>query len=167
MKLSVTKKKLKSNQEATSYYYTQAAGKDENPFLTDDASLTQVDAQQTLLAGDKARSGHVRTAGPPARPPPPKSRNSSPAPVALIKPPPKSAFDDLDVSIREAFGGSPSKSFPLKGGNGAVGSQAPNQSVAGSSSQHHAFAPNTHMFASPVKGVANVNSVAAIGGGSL
>lgn len=133
--------------------------------MTDD--VTQGDAQQTLLAGEKARDGHVRAVGPPARPPPPRndgSRTSSPA-YALNKAPPKGAFDDLNDSIREAFGGSPSKSFPPQGG-AAGGSQDQPQPVAGlfgSSSQQHAFAPNTQMFSSPGKG----DSVAAIGGGSV
>jgi hypothetical protein len=131
--------------------------------LTDDNE----GAQQTLIAGEKARSGHVRAAGPPARPPPPKA-NGSPA---FKAPPPKSAFDDLDDSIREAFGGSPLNSFPLQGGGGAAvglqGQQQPVAGIFGSSSQQHAFAPNTDMFSSPVKGVSNIDSVAAIGGGSL
>lgn len=147
-----------------------AAGREDNPFLTDDASVTQVDAQQSLLAGEKARDGHVRAAGPPARPPPPKangSRTSSPA-MAAARAPPKSAFDDLDDSIRLAFGGSPSKTFPLHGGSavGARDQQQPVAGIFGSSSQQHAFAPNTEMYSSPVKGVPNVDSVAAIGGGS-
>jgi hypothetical protein len=136
--------------------------------LTDDVD----GAQQT--AGEKARSGHVRAAGPPARPPPPKSnglQTASPAHGGAFKAPsPKNAFDDLDDSIREAFGGSPSKSFPLQGGGAAVGLQGQQQPVAGifgSSSQQHAFAPNTQTFSSPVKGVSNIDSVAAIGGGSL
>lgn len=128
-------------------------------------SVSQVDAQQNLLAGDKSRDGHSRAiGGPPARPPPPKT--SSPA-YGVVKP--KSAFDDLNDSIREAFGGSPSKSFPSKGGS-AVGSWDHQQPVAGlygSSPQQHAFAPNTNVYSSPVKGVSNVDSVAAIGGGSL
>lgn len=146
------------------------SGKDENPFLTDDID----GAQQSLLAGEKARSGHFKAAGPPARPPPPKAnelQTASPAHGAFKASQPKSAFDDLDDSIREAFGGSPSKSFTLQGGGGvAVGLQGQQQPVAGlfgSSSQQHAFAPNTDMFSSPVKGVSNVDSVAAIGGGSL
>lgn len=148
----------------------QAAGKEENPFLTDDASVTQANAQQTL-AGEKARDGHVRAAGPPTRPPPPKSNethSSSPA-HGISTMPAKSAFDDLNDTIREAFGGSPSKSFPLHGGS-AVGSQGQHQPVAGivgSSSQQHAFAPNTQMFPSPVKGGPNVDSASVIGGGSL
>lgn len=124
--------------------------------MTDD-----VDGAQNILAGEQARS--VRAAGPPVRPPPP--RTASPAQGGFRPPQPKSAFDDLDDSIREAFGGSPSRSF-----GGAVGSQGQNQPVAGlfgSSSHQHAFAPNTEMFSSPVKGVSNVDSVAAIGGGSL
>lgn len=137
--------------------------------MTDDVS--QADAQQSLLAGDKARSGHVRAAGPPARPPPPNangSRNSSPAHGVLQLAAPKSAFDDLDDSIREAFGGSPAKSFSLPGGS-AVGSKVQQQPVAGivcSSSKQHAFAPNTQLFSSPAEGASNVGSVAAIGGGS-
>ena len=48
--------------EANNYYYTQAAGtgKEENPFLVDDAG--------TLL-GDNSM---IMVAGPPSRPPPPK-----------------------------------------------------------------------------------------------
>lgn len=139
----------------------QAAGKEENPFLTDDSGASQVDAQQSILAGEQARDGHVRAVGPPARPPPP-NQNASPA----FRASPKTAFDDLDDSIREAFGGSPSRSFPLHGGS-AVGSKDQQEPVAGlfgSSSQQHAFAPNTQMFSSPVKGVSNVDSN---GGGSL
>lgn len=138
--------------------------------MTDDTLVAQVDTQQSLLAGEKARDGLVRAAGPPARPPPPNSngsRTSSPA-MAAVRAPPKSAFDDLDDSIRQAFGGSPSHSFPLQGGS-AVGSRDQNQPVAGifgSSSQQHAFAPNTQMYSSPVKGASNVDSVAATGGGS-
>ena len=133
-----------------------APGKEDNPFLTDDA-----DDAQNILAGEKARSD--RAAGPPVRPPPP--RNASPAQSGIRPQQPKSAFDDLDDSIREAFGGSPSRSF-----GGAAGSQVQFQPVAGlfgSSPQQHAFAPNTQLFSSPVKGVSNVDSVAAIGGGSL
>lgn len=135
--------------------------------MTDDA---QVDTQQNLLAGDKSRDGRGRAAGPPARPPPPRTNDSQvSSPRRVIKAAPKSAFDDLNDSIREAFGGSPSKSFPLQGGS-AVGSWDHHQPVAGlfgSSPQQHAFAPNTQMYSSPVKGVSNVDSVAAIGGGSL
>lgn len=132
--------------------------------MTDDSSVTQVDSQQSLLAGEKARDGHVRAVGPPARPPPPRS-NASPAPV-VQRAPPKSAFDDLNDSILEAFGGSPARSF----GGAAVGSHDQQQPVAGlfgSSSQQHAFAPNTEMFSSPVKGGSNVDTAPAIGGGSL
>lgn len=110
-----------------------------------------------MLAGEQAKSGQNRAAGPPTRPPPPKI-HGSPAP-GVIKASSKSAFDDLNDTILEAFGGSPSKSF------GAVGSQVQRQPVAGSSSQQHAFAPDTHLFSSPVKGASNVNS--SIGGGSL
>ncbi|CRK98949.1 CLUMA_CG011982, isoform B, partial [Clunio marinus] len=141
------------------------AGKEENPFLTDDGGSAQIDAQQSLIAGEKARDGHIRAAGPPARPPPPKT-NDSPA-RNVFKTPVKSAFGDLDDSIREAFGGSPTKSFSLQGGV-AVGSQGQQQPVAGifgSSSQQHAFAPNTKMFSSPVKGGSNLDSTANIGGG--
>ena len=139
--------------------------------MTDDSNVAQVDAQQNLLAGDKSKDGLGRAAGPPARPPPPRangSQTSSPA-HRVPKAAPKSAFDDLNDSIREAFGGSPSKSFPLQGGS-AVGSWDHHQPVAGlfgSSPQQHAFAPNTQMYSSPVKGVSHVDSVAAIGGGSL
>jgi hypothetical protein len=123
--------------------------------LTDDGDA------QNVLAGEKARSG--RAGGPPIRPPPP--RTASPAQGGLRPSQPKSAFDDLDDSIREAFGGSPSRSFG--GGAGSMGQPQPVAGVFGSSSHQHAFAPNTEMFSSPVRGVANVDSVAAIGGGSL
>jgi hypothetical protein len=132
--------------------------------LTDDASVPQ-DAQ--LLAGEIARSG--RAGGPPARPPPPRlagSQTATPAHV-VAKPAPKTAFDDLDDSIRAAFGGSPSQSIPVPGAS-AVGLQGPQQPVAGifgSPSQQHAFALNTEMFSSSVKGVSNVDS--SIGEGSL
>lgn len=132
--------------------------------MTDDGGVTQVDAQQTLLAGEKARDGHGRAAGPPIRPPPPRingSQTSSPVPArGLVAAPAKGAFDDLDDSIRQAFGGSPSKSFPLQGGAAMVGSNQPVAGLIGSSSQQHAFAPNTQMFSSPGKGAA------ANGGGS-
>lgn len=134
--------------------------------MTDDSGASQVDAQQSLLAGENARDGFVRAAGPPARPPPPNPNGSHHASPAFRATPKKSAFDDLDDSIREAFGGSPSRAFPLQGGS-AVGSQDHQQPVAGlfgSSSQQHAFAPNTQMFSTPVKGGSNVDS---IGGGSL
>lgn len=131
--------------------------------MTDDGGVTQVDAQQTLLAGEKARDGHGRAAGPPIRPPPPRingSQTSSPVPArGVVAAPAKGAFDDLDDSIRQAFGGSPSKSFPLQGG-AAMGSNQPVAGFIGSSSQQHAFAPNTQMFPSPGKGAA------ANGGGS-
>lgn len=140
--------------------------------MTDDSGVASSDAQQVLLTGEKAKSCHGRAAGPPSRPPPPRtsgSQMSSPA-QGVVKPtPPKSAFDDLDNSIREAFGGSPSKSFASQGGSAVAGGWDHQQPVAGlfgSSSQQHAFALNTQMFSSPVKGVPSVDSVAAIGGGS-
>lgn len=130
--------------------------------MTDDVS--QADAQQTLLAGEKAKSGHVRAAGLPARPPPPKHCNELPA-QGVVKVLPKSAFDDLNDSMFEAFGGSPSKSSPLHGAVGFSGQRQPIAEIIGSSSQQHAFAPNTNLFSSPVKSASNIDS--AIGGGSL
>lgn len=150
----------------------QAAGNEDNPFLTDDSGPS--DAQQSLLAGETSSS--VRAGGPPARPPPPKlnsststSRTSSPACAAFGAQiaPPKSAFDDLNDTIRVALGGTtPPKVMNLfQSGGSAVGLQGHYQPVAGldgsSSSQQHAFAPATQMFSSPVKGQS------AIGGGSL
>lgn len=137
--------------EAYNYYYTQAAapGKEENPFLVDDAGA---------LSGDKSSS--IRVAGPPARPPPPKTSNLN------FASPAKSAFDDLNDSIRSALtSGSPLKST----GGLRMGEQmGQQQHVAGmmyssSSFQQHAFAPLQQSHSSPVKG--NVQSVSSNNGG--
>lgn len=114
------------------------------------------------LSGDKSSSNRV--AGPPARPPPPKTSISSYASPA------KSAFDDLNDSIRSALtSGSPHKS---SGGFRSVEQMGQQQNVAGmmyssSSFQQHAFAPSqqsqTIMHSSPVKG--NVQSVSSNNGG--
>lgn len=48
--------------------------------------------------------GEPKKAGPPGRPPPPSVATASPAHA-----PPKSAFDDLNDSIRMALGNSPAK----------------------------------------------------------
>lgn len=136
------------------YYYSQAAGsgKEENPFLTDDADA---------LSGEKSsRNGHSRVAGPPARPPPPHTKNINNFAS-------KSAFDDLNDTIRVALSGSPLKSSTV-GGLGVVEGQQ--QNVAGifsSNFQQHAFAPSqqqSQMYSSPVKG--NVHNVSSTGGGS-
>lgn len=112
------------------------------------------------LSGDKSSSNRI--AGPPARPPPPKTSNSSYASPA------KSAFDDLNDSIRSALNsGSPHKS---SGGFRSV-EMGQQQNVAGmmyssSSFQQHAFAPSQQsqtMHSSPVKG--NVQSVSSNNGG--
>lgn len=157
----------------------QAAGKEENPFLTDDSSQAGA-AQDPLIAGEKSSRNESRNlSGPPARPPPPRGMNgnttSSPARI------PKSAFDDLNDSIRVALNASPSKAVPFSsGGSFAVGQgqDPPQQPVAGlfssSSSHQHTFAPS-QMFSlsSAVEGQANVihtnvvsSSSSSIGGGS-
>jgi hypothetical protein len=139
--------------KAYNYYYTQAAApvKEENPFLVDDAGA---------LSGDKSSSNRV--AGPPARPPPPKTSLSYASPA-------KSAFDDLNDSIRSALAsGSPHKSSGgFRSVEHGLGQQ---QHVAGmmyssSSFQQHAFAPQQSqtMHSSPVKG--NVQSVSSNNGG--
>lgn len=114
----------------------------------------------SALSGEKSSTNRV--AGPPARPPPPRAPSTFASPA-------KSAFDDLNDSIRSALSnGSPKKSF---GGfrSGEQMGQQPH--VAGmmyssSSFQQHAFAPpqqSQTMHSSPVKG--NVQSVASNNGG--
>lgn len=56
------------------------------------------------MASDGDLFGPVSTGPPPPRPPPPASGQSTPAATAS---PAKSAFDDLNDSIRMALGGSP------------------------------------------------------------
>lgn len=133
------------------FYYTHAAsGQEENPFLTDDAH-----------SGEKSSGQSRNVAGPPARPPPPKTSSS-----AMTS---KSAFDDLNDTIRVALSGSPLKS--TIGGFAAVEQMGQQQHVAGmfisSSFQQHAFAPSqqqSQVYSSPVKG--NVHNVSSNGGGS-
>lgn len=114
------------------------------------------------LSGDKSSSNRV--AGPPVRPPPPKTSSMYASPA-------KSAFDDLNDSIRTALtSGSPIKS---SGGFRSVEPMG-QQHVAGmmystissSSFQQHAFAPlqqSQTMHSSPVQG--NVQSVSSNNGG--
>lgn len=71
-----------------------------------------------LLEGVAANE--PRKAGPPGRPPPPNMATSSPAHA----PPPKSAFDDLNDTIRMALGNSPAKP-PLNTGGMPLGTAAP------------------------------------------
>lgn len=112
------------------------------------------------LSGDKSSSNRV--AGPPVRPPPPKTSSTFASPS-------KSAFDDLNDSIRSALNsGSPLRS---SGGFRQVEQTGQQQNVAGmmyssSSFQQHAFAPlqqSQTMHSSPVKG--NVQSVSSNNGG--
>lgn len=112
----------------------------------------------SALSGDKSSSNRI--AGPPARPPPPKTHHPLPA---------KSAFDDLNDSIRSAL----TSESPLKSVSGfrSVEQMGQQSNVAGimysSSSFHqHAFAPlqqSQTMHSSPVKG--NVQSVSSNNGG--
>lgn len=79
------------------YYKFQAASDDAlaNPFLLSD----QQEQSQQLFKNE-----------PPMRPPPPHSSTASPAHVMQIGGgQPKSAFDDLNDTIRMALTGSPSK----------------------------------------------------------
>ena len=82
----------------------------------------------------------------------------------------KSAFDDLNDTIRVALSGSPLKSSTT-GGFTTVEQKGQQQHVAGmfisSSFQQHAFAPSqqqSQVYSSPVKG--NVQNVSSNGGGS-
>lgn len=71
-----------------------------NPFMMDDSG---------------AAGAEPRKAGPPGRPPPPNMATASPA---------KSAFDDLNDSIRMAMGNSPAKQ-PLNTGGLPLGTPQP------------------------------------------
>ncbi|KAL7036416.1 hypothetical protein ACKWTF_008803 [Chironomus riparius] len=139
------------------------AGQDENPFLAD------VSAQDPL-AGDKS-SKNGRNNCPPARPPPPRMNESvdTSSPARGPSTVQKSAFDDLNDTIKSALtSASPSKTIiPFE--SGAVGQLDLHQPVAGlfsSSSQQHAFA-QPQMFSSTVMGhTINSNlSSSSIGGG--
>lgn len=72
-----------------------------------------------LLEPDGVVANEPRKSGPPGRPPPPNMATSSPAHV-----PPKSAFDDLNDTIRMALGNSPAKP-PLNTGGLPLGTPAP------------------------------------------
>lgn len=146
----------------------QAAGpgKEENPFLMDDGGLDmQPQApqamQQTMhhtpqhqpqqFAGD-GQNKVVKPARPPARPPPPHANGSK-----VTSSPAKSAFDDLNDSIKMAFSGSPSKqsSSSIEWATGGFAGGQQNQT---GTSQQSAFA-HQQMFSSPAK-----NPVMDIGG---
>ena len=152
------------NSNPQPYYYTQAAGQDENPFLTDAGA-------QDPLAGEKSRNGQSRNSCPPARPPPPRMNetvDSSPARgPSMVQ---KSAFDDLNDTIKSALvNASPSKSIPFD--SGAVGQKDMHQPVAGlfsSSSQQHAFAQPQMFTSTPVLGHTNNSNLSSssFGGGS-
>jgi hypothetical protein len=113
-------------------YYLQAAMDDSmpNPFLNDDLGAPMQQQSNPADSGDfiGGSSGQqIPRPVPPMRPPPPQaaiSVTSSPAhPVVaghVVGPAqPKSAFDDLNDSIRMALGGSPSKASPIGGGGGS------------------------------------------------
>lgn len=104
-----------------------------NPFLIDELDAnsqpqthpTHVQPQQQIIAGDThggisscctvtSTTTTTTTAhrpGPPMRPPPPHGVAQQGTPMSVVhqKQPPKSAFDDLNNSIRFALEGSPSK----------------------------------------------------------
>lgn len=106
-------------------------------------------------AGEESRSSRSKSAVPPIRPPLPmklRSQHASPARGEV-----KVQSDDLDFALFES-------STPNK----ASGVSRGQQSVAAidlSSSQQHAFAPNTQMFSSLGEVVLNVDSSAANYGG--
>ncbi|XP_023245794.1 phosphatidylinositol-binding clathrin assembly protein isoform X2 [Copidosoma floridanum] len=65
------------------------------------------------IAGEQPQqSVHQATAAPPPRPPPPGAQGGTPRSASPAQPA-KSAFDDLNDSIRMALGGSPSRSTPM------------------------------------------------------
>lgn len=101
--------------------------------------------------------------GPPQRPPPPQASGgaavatASPAHTIADAPPtaPKSAFDDLNDSIRMALGGSPAKQPPTTttSGGGGVPPMLPvtnmmQQQMAGYSTSPQ---PQQSMYSSPAK----------------
>ncbi|KAG5681449.1 hypothetical protein PVAND_010884 [Polypedilum vanderplanki] len=157
-----------SEPVAKPYYYMQAAGKEDNPFLTDDVNQTGA------LAGEMSSRNDSRIARP-VRPPPPKGNGNNLLSSSLTSSPAraqKSAFDDLHESMGKAFTASPSKSIPFSSGGFAVDQRE--MQVAGLFSnssqppipqQQNIFAPS-QMFSSssPVQGQ-NFVSSSIIGGG--
>jgi hypothetical protein len=115
----------------------------------------------------------------PVRPPPPRANGSGSLSSTMSSSPAraqKSAFDDLNDTIRDAFNASPS--IPFASGGGFAVEQKRDMQVAGlfsSSSQplppspqqqqQNTFAPS-QMFSSPVKGLNFVpSSIGGVGGG--
>jgi hypothetical protein len=141
------------NQKANPNYYMQAARPEENPFLTDDANVNN--AQDTLLTGDissrNGRNSAVHSSVvPPCRPPPPRakigSNFSSPAHNRN-----KSAFDDLNNSICDAFNALPSNAIPFSSGAAVAQKDRHQQSVADVFSLTSSTSPQQNAFAQPQK----------------
>lgn len=114
------------------HYYLQAASDASmpNPFLLTD-SLAQPhsgDSDFGLATGGGDRRAPPTRPGPPQRPPPPQTGGplagtASPAHQPTVAAPPKSAFDDLNDTIRMALGnsGSPARNAAAAAGQGVAG----------------------------------------------
>lgn len=108
-------------------------------------------------SGDDGREPQMTKPGPPQRPPPPQTNTqatASPAHSSLAAQQPKSAFDDLNESIRMALGGSPAKqSMASVSGSGSTGGTSMvggpgygQQQMPGYQQQHQ-----QQMYSSPAK----------------